>query len=98
MEDKAKYGNKLETINIRMETLQAANCWERPNPDEIREIIKMANLTGGAVSELLGLAPTSENDRGSRTVRRWTAGDTPIPYAAWAILAYVAGFGPIWEA
>lgn len=58
----------------------------------------MTGLTGAGVADLLGLAPQgNKSGRGSRTVRRWTAGDVQIPYAAWAILAYTAGFGPIWE-
>ncbi|MDG4868628.1 transcriptional regulator (plasmid) [Guyparkeria sp. 1SP6A2] len=83
---------------IRPETLRPARDWERPSPTEIREVMRQAGLTGGQVSDLVGLAPQgNKSGRGSRTVRRWTGGDAPIPYAAWAILAYEAGHGIIWQ-
>jgi hypothetical protein len=31
-----------------------------------------------------------------RTIRRYTGGDVPIPYASWAILCEAAGLGRIW--
>ena len=67
--------------------------------EEIRELIRLTGLNGAEVAALLGLTPQgNKSGGGSRTVRRWTAGDVPIPYAAWAILAHVAGFGAIWVA
>jgi len=84
-------------VTIRPETLRPARKWEKPTPDEIRELIRLTGMTNGEVAALLGLAkPTKTSGRGSRTVRRWTAGDSPIPYAAWALLAHQAGFGLIW--
>lgn len=98
MEDHALYGNSLEAVSLRAETLNPAPLWLQPTPEEVRELIRMTGLTGGDVAALLGLTPQSnKSGRGSRTVRRWTAGDAQIPYAAWALLAYKAGFGPIWE-
>ena len=86
-----------QVIHIRPETLRPAAQWEPPTPDEIRELIRLTGLTGGEVAAVLGLTPQgNKSGRGSRTVRRWTAGDTPIPYAAWALLAHRAGFGLIW--
>jgi len=85
------------TIQIRPETLRPASAWEQPTKDEVRELIRLTGLTGAEVAALLGLtAQGNKSGRGSRTVRRWTAGDTPIPYPAWAILAHQAGFGLIW--
>jgi hypothetical protein len=84
-------------IEIRPETLRPAERWEQPTGDEVREIIRLTGMTGAEVSKLLGLAPPGhKSGRGSRTVRRWTAEDSPIPYAAWAILAHQAGLGLIW--
>lgn len=84
-------------LKIRHETLQPANNWQKPTPEEVRELIKMTGLTGAQVADLLGLTPQgNKSGGGSRTVRRWTAGDVPIPYAAWAILAHFAGLGHIW--
>nr|WP_284211155.1 transcriptional regulator [Proteus mirabilis] len=85
--------------SIRVETLQPASNWQKPTTEEIRELIRLTGLNGAEVADLLGLTPQgNKSGGGSRTVRRWTAGDVPIPYAAWAILAYVAGFGAIWVA
>lgn len=90
---------KLSSLKIRNDTLQSANKWQKPTPEEIREVIQLTGLNGAEVAELLGLTPQgNKSGGGSRTVRRWTAGDVPIPYAAWAILAHVAGFGSIWVA
>lgn len=86
-------------LKIRKDTMQPANKWHKPTPEEIRELIRLTGLNGAEVADLLGLTPQSnKSGGGSRTVRRWTAGDVPIPYAAWAILAHVAGFGAIWVA
>ncbi len=85
--------------SIRVETLQPASNWQKPTTEEIRELIRLTGLNGAEVADLLGLTPQgNKSGGGSRTVRRWTAGDVPIPYAAWAILAHVAGFGAIWVA
>lgn len=86
-----------QVIQIRPETLRPATHWEPPTPDEIREMIRLAGLNGAEVATVLGLTPQgNKSGRGSRTVRRWTAGDSPIPYAAWALLAHRAGLGLIW--
>ncbi len=97
MESRAIYSNP-DAVHIRPETLKHAGVWVQPTPEEVKELMRKTNLTGGEIAELLGLAPQSnKSGRGSRTVRRWTAGDVVIPYAPWALLAYVAGLGAIWE-
>lgn len=97
MEDRAIYSSSA-AVQIRPETLKPATEWEVPTPDEVSELIRLTGLTHGGVSELLGLKPqANKSGAGSRTVRRWVAGDVVIPYAPWALLAYVAGFGAIWE-
>lgn len=76
---------------IRPETLRPfADDWQQPTPDEVRAVLAICGLTGSAASRLVGIAD-------SRTVRRWTGGETPIPYSVWAILCHVAGFGAIWK-
>lgn len=52
-------------------------------------MLSMAGLTGGDAAKLLGISD-------GRTIRRWTGGDSPIPFAAWAILCEAAGLGMIW--
>lgn len=97
MEIRANYSAK-GAVQIRSETLQPANFWAEPTLGEITEIIRLAGLTDEKVAELLGLKKQkNKGDKCSRTVRRWVSGESKIPYAAWAILAYTAGFGAIWE-
>lgn len=80
--------------SIRMECLRAyADRWESPSGDEVREVLRLAGLSGRTAALLLGLS-----DSGGRTVRRWCAEDTPIPYSGWAILCEAAGLGRIWGA
>ena len=62
-----------------------------PAPD-MREVLRLAGLTGGKAAKVLGLGP-----KGDRTIRRWVGEDTPIPYAAWALLCDYAGLGLIWK-
>jgi len=81
----------MEQTKIRAQCLTAfANSWQQPTPDEIREVLKLAGLTGGQAAKLLGISD-------GRTIRRWTGGDSDIPYSAWAILCDVAGLGKIWQ-
>ena len=76
---------------IRKANLQPfADGWEQPDSEQVRAILKLAGLTGGEAAKLVGLSD-------GRTVRRWTGGDSLIPYAAWAILCDKAGYGKIWE-
>lgn len=80
----------IDDINtIRPSCLTSFEHWEQPTTNEIRSVIKIANLTGSQVGNLVGVQ--------SRAVRRWTGGDAAIPYAAWAILCYKAGLGIIWK-
>lgn len=79
-------------FDIRPECFRAAADWEQPTPDEVREILLRANqprgLKGAEAAKLLGVQ--------GRQIRRWTGGDALIPYAAWAVLADMAGFPRIW--
>ncbi|SMG61585.1 transcriptional regulator [Paraburkholderia susongensis] len=83
----------MTTTAIRSTCLQAAGAsWTQPTGPEIREVLRLAELTGGAAAKLLGLS-----DSGGRQVRRWISGETDIPYSAWAILCDMAGFERIWN-
>lgn len=89
--------HKKET-KIREETLLPASQWEVPTSDEVREMVRQTGLKAEDIIKLLGLTPHgAKSGRGSRTVRRWTSGESRIPYPAWCLLAYEAGFGIIWE-
>jgi hypothetical protein len=63
--------------------------WERPTAEEVREILRRAGLSGAQAAKLVGVGD-------SRQVRRWTGGDAPISYSAWALLCDVAGIPKIW--
>lgn len=86
MEERATYG----ASPIRPGTLRPyAEAWIQPNPDEIRAILTKAGLSGSQAAQLLGV-------ESGRTIRRWTGGQSPIPYTAWAMLCQAAGLGVIW--
>lgn len=80
-------------FDIRPECFRPAAGWEQPTPEEVREILLRIDpprgLSGADAAKLLGI-------HGGRQIRRWTGGDAPIPYAAWAILADMAGIERIW--
>jgi hypothetical protein len=79
--------------SIRPECLRPAATWVKPTGDEIKEVVKLAGLSGATAAEALGLGKG-----GGRTVRRWIGEDTSIPYAAWGgVLCELAGLGTIWK-
>ncbi|GAW47596.1 transcriptional regulator [Vibrio sp. 1733] len=82
----------MNNVNIRLECLRPAEQWSRPTGEEIREVLRLAGLTGSQAAKKLGLGPS-----GSRTVRRWTGEESNIPYSAWGQLCYLAGLGVIWK-
>jgi hypothetical protein len=64
--------------------------WEPPVGEAVKEVLYKAGLTNVQAAQFTGTA----NDR---TVRNWTGGRTPIPYAAWALICDAAGLGQIWR-
>ena len=82
----------MDHPNIRLECLRPAESWTQPTGEEVREVLRLAGLTGGAAAKRLGLGV-----KGDRTVRRWIGEDSRIPYAAWALLCDLAGLGQIWR-
>ncbi|MBV6831309.1 transcriptional regulator [Xanthomonas euvesicatoria] len=78
--------------NIRLECLKPAERWTQPTGEEIREVLRLAGLSGSKAAKALGLGA-----KGDRTIRRWIGEDTAIPYAAWAILCDLAELGAIWK-
>lgn len=65
------------------------NGWVAPSGPVIKAVLQEARLSGRKAADLVGITD-------DRTVRRWTSGETTIPYAAWAILCAAAGHGQIW--
>lgn len=89
METPAIYGS--DQTEIRPECLRPfSEGWQQPTPAEVRTVLKLAGLTGSETARLVGISD-------GRTVRRWTGGDAPIPFAAWALLCEAAGLGTIWR-
>ncbi len=82
----------MAEVTIRQECLRSASSWAQPTGEEVREVLRMANFTGGQAAKALGLGTM-----GDRTVRRWVGEDSSIPYSAWALLCQFAGLGCIWE-
>lgn len=80
------------SATIRAECLQPGADYAQPTGAEVREVLRLAELTGSGAARLLGLG-----EGGGRTVRRWISEDSEIPYAAWAILCERAGLGAIWQ-
>ena len=79
---------------VRAECLRPADeGWEPPTAGEVRAVLALAGLSGGAAARFLG----HEREGRTRRIRRWAGGDEPIPYSAWALLCDRAGLGRIWE-
>lgn len=72
---------------------QYTKGYEPPTNEEVKQLAKLMNWTGGDVATLTGV----ENKEGrSRTVRRWMADPSTtnyraIPYSAWRLLLIYAG-------
>lgn len=69
--------------------------WESPTCGEVRAVIGLTGLTGSQLAKALGM-------KDSRNVRNWQMLKDPsakssIPYPAWALLCYFAGFGVIFK-
>ncbi|OEE79315.1 transcriptional regulator [Vibrio ordalii FF-167] len=79
----------MANLDIRSETLLPfASGWLQPDAEEIRKLLKFAELSGSEVGKLVGVS--------SRTVRKWVGGQSPIPYAAWALLIEITMDHKIW--
>ena len=78
MEISPHYPGGNEIILSHETLLPFAQGWRHPSSEEVRELIKKANLTGSQVADLIGVT--------SRTIRRYIGGEKPIHYAEWRLL------------
>lgn len=79
----------MTNLNVRPETLRPySSGWLVPDANEIRQLIKLINLSGSELGKLVGVS--------SRTVRKWVAGEVSIPFAAWAIMVEYYTGQKIW--
>ena len=86
-EERAKY--QVEGRNKRAE-LPAGTLleyedadYQPPTTEDVRAAMAEADLTGARLAALVGTT--------SRTVRRWTGGQVPMPYSAWRLLLMYLG-------
>lgn len=82
----------MQTLIIRQECLVPASNWQQPSTEEIREVLRLAELSSAEASRVLGI-----ESKGDRVMRRWVNAEADMPYAAWAILCDLAGLGLIWR-
>lgn len=75
------------------ELLRSGADFIQPTAAEVTAMLKECRFTVSDAASFLGLSPKT----GKHTVRRWISGETNIPYAAWALLAYKAGYGVIFD-
>ena len=57
--------------------------YQPPTFEALRVVMKSQGWTGAKVAALVGVD--------SRTVRRWTGNERPVPYSAWRLLLIYAG-------
>ncbi|WP_372830496.1 hypothetical protein [Pontibacterium sp.] len=64
-------------LNVRPETLKhrLTGEWVQPTAEEVREVLRVAELTGAAAGRLVGVS--------SRQVRRWAGDENKIPFGPW---------------
>lgn len=93
----------LKEHDVRKETLTSFDVWVAPTPEEIKTVVERISLIrgkrlfGADIAQIVGVSGSPGVGRGSRTYRRWIAGESLIPYSAWCVLCYEAGYGVIWE-
>ncbi len=87
---KLLFGDWMADLNVRPETLVPFDCgWLQPHSDEIKHVLNFMNYSGSKAGKLVGVS--------SRTIRKWIGGESPIPFAAWAILIESAIGLKIWK-
>ncbi|MGH1472687.1 MAG: helix-turn-helix domain-containing protein [Cellvibrionaceae bacterium] len=87
MENRACYGVSSGVRDSCL--LPSSDDWETPTSTEIRAVLNMAGWTGEELARRV--------DVKGRTVRRWTSGESGIPYAVWCVLCCEANLGTIWK-
>ena len=57
--------------------------YQKPSKEHLRELLRSLSLTGKAAAAIVGV--------NARTIRRWTGGERPTPYASWRLLLIYGG-------
>lgn len=77
------HNNTVQNSPIRPDKLlEFISSSYSPTPNEIRDALKHAGLTGSNAGNLLGVS--------GRTIRKWTGGDQKMPHSAWLTLLVYA--------
>lgn len=80
-----------ERLGIRPECFRKFPEWERPTPEEVKIMLNATGLKQNQASVYLGL----KGDDG-RAFRRYTGGESAIPYACWVMLCLYVGIERFW--
>jgi hypothetical protein len=75
----------LEIVGLGRAGLLApySDTWKAPTSDELKEMMRLMDLSTSKVGRLLGIDPSR--------VRRWTIIGDEVPYALWRLLSIYAG-------
>jgi hypothetical protein len=68
--------------------LPADSGWLEPTGVEVVALMDKAGVSEAGFAKKIGVD--------ARTMRRWRSGETQIPFAVWARLAFLAGYGDIY--
>ncbi len=82
MESSPHYQTGKDTPLSPETLLTFAQGWVPPSTDEVRALLKLANLTGGEAAKIIGVT--------GRTIRRYVGGEKQIHYAEWRLLLLYA--------
>lgn len=78
-------------LDIRGSCFQKFPQWTPPTPNEIRILIEASKMTQKQTSEYIGL-----KDIDGRAFRRFSSGETTIPYSYWVLLCMYVGIERFW--
>ncbi|EEJ5117673.1 TPA: hypothetical protein N2G45_002873 [Salmonella enterica] len=79
--------NAILAKGLNPETLKPSFEWTQATADDVRLMLSICELSGSQAGSLVGVD--------GRTIRKWTGGDSSIPFAAWALFVEEAGLGKI---
>lgn len=88
METKAQYAAASAIYPLNSHLTRHEN-WTVPPSNLVRQMLSKSGFSQSQFALTIGVK--------DREVRRWVAGDVPIPYLAWAILCDYCGESGIWR-
>jgi hypothetical protein len=82
---------------IRPETFSHPENWVEPTPQEVRELLRVLGWNVPTAVAKCGIRGKQANRRVRDYQTDFGSGVSTIPYGIWAIMAYHAGKGIIFE-